>query len=102
MEMFFLIISLSGHPVVMPEKYDKEQCEKLRTLYGGTLSGSACIPAPSFPLVTFIDPKHCKPQPETNTLTCEMNGDTLTQLDKRYPGYTCGSRDSECRLLKVE
>ena len=99
MEMFFLlIISWSGNYAVMPEKYDKEQCDKIIKDH----SDYKCIPAPSFPFVTFVDPKHCKPQPETNTLTCEMNGDTLTPLDKRYPDYYCGGQGSECRLLKVE
>lgn len=101
MEMFFLIISLSGHPVVMPEKYDKEQCDKIRLNYNGPILNAECIPAPSFPLVTFADPRYCKPN-QSSGFTCIWDDDTLTQLDKRYPGYTCGGRDSECRLLKVE
>jgi len=94
MEMYFLIIWLSGHPVVMPERYLKEQCEKI----GKDYLNSKCIPAPSFPFVTFVEPKNCG-YIGNNVITCNNNLDTLTPLDKRYPGYTCGGHDSECKLI---
>ncbi len=44
MELMFLIIKLGYGSVVIPEKYPKEQCEKLAAGYAG-VSGY-CIPAP--------------------------------------------------------
>ena len=98
MEMFFLLItSWSGNYAVMPEKYNKEQCDKIIKDH----SDYKCIPAPSFQLVTFVDPRRCKPN-QSSGFTCLWDDDTLNQLDKRYPGYTCGGHGSECKLLKEE
>jgi len=45
MEFMFLIIKLGYGSVVIPEKYPKEQCEKLAAGYNG--ASGYCIPAPA-------------------------------------------------------
>lgn len=77
MEMYYLMLALANSSVVIPSQYPKEQCETLRKEWiNSKAKGIAyCIQAPSKPL------------------------DTLSQIDKRFPGYYCGQNNC---LIKEE
>jgi hypothetical protein len=70
--------------VIIPQPYPQEQCSKLKDKWNNEKAKGAayCVQAPSLPTVFG---KNCKPNPGTNTSTCELSGETLSTIDKRYP-----------------
>lgn len=77
MEMYFLLLyfvnGMSIAPVVMPQAYSKEQCEKLASGYSG-MQGK-CIPVP--------------------------DAQYTTKAASQFSGYYCGQNPDKCDLSKV-
>ena len=83
MELYYLLLALSNSSVIIPQPYPQEQCSKLKDKWNNEKAkGQAyCVQAPSLPTVFG---KNCKPTGPF-TSTCELSGDTLSTIEKRYP-----------------
>ncbi len=83
METFYLILILYNSLAIMPDRYSKDQCDKARLEASSqkTKIMAYCIPAPN---ISFK--------------STAKSSDSLTELDKRFPGYYCGQNSNKCMI----
>lgn len=89
MEMFFLLLYFSNTfaPVVMPQPYSKEQCEKLSKEY--ISMRGICIPAPVY-----------KPTSMCNMAVGNVAFPVPCDPPASAAGYYCGQYPDKCIISK--